>query len=115
MTSISDEKTTSTTAQDARNEPLRGVVASLLDELQRGSGDKDKRRQVEEWMRNLAEKYPGFSILPGLRDYYVAEADRLRSDFEGAADLTEKLNLGRMIESFLERAADMDRRIEEKG
>ncbi|HUF17040.1 MAG TPA: hypothetical protein VMS12_03230 [Thermoanaerobaculia bacterium] len=115
MTSIGDETVASATDQPIQGEPLRGVIDTLLEELQRGSGDKDKRRQVEEWMRNLAEKYPDFPILPGLREYYLAEADRLRSDFDGAGDLTEKLNLGRMIESFLEKAADMDRRIQEKG
>jgi hypothetical protein len=115
MTSSGDEATVAPDAQALQNEPLRGVIESLLDQLQRGSGDRDKRRQVEEWLRNLAEKYPDFPVLPGLREYYLAEAARLRADFDGAVDLTEKLNLGRMIESFLEKAADMDRRIREKG
>ncbi|HJT18580.1 MAG TPA: hypothetical protein VJ853_14390 [Thermoanaerobaculia bacterium] len=65
-------------------------------------------------MRTLAEKYPEFKIEVGLRDYYLAEAARLRAEFEKAADLTEKLALGRNIESFLDRAADYDRRIAEK-
>jgi hypothetical protein len=89
---------------------LAGVVKSLLDELKSGGGDKDRRRQVEEWMRTLAEKYPEFEIEIGLRDYYLAEAQRLRGEFDKAADLSEKLTLGRHIESFLDRAAEYDRR-----
>ena len=61
-------------------------------------------------MRTLAEKYPEFEIETGLRDYYLAEAQRLRTDFDKAADLSEKLTLGRQIESFLDRAAEYDRR-----
>ena len=98
-----------------RSDVLSGVVQSLLDDLKNGSGDKDRRRQVEEWMRTLAEKYPEFNIETGLRDYYLAEALRLRKDFEQAGDLTEKLSLGRSIESFLDRAADYDRRIADRG
>lgn len=93
---------------------LSGVVTTLLSDLKNGSGDKDRRRQVEEWMRTLAEKYPEFNIEVGLRDYYVAEAERLRSEFDKTGDLTEKLNLGRHIESFLDRAAEYDRRIAER-
>ena len=93
---------------------LSGVVSSLLDDLKNGNGDKDRRRQVEEWMRTLAEKYPEFKIEVGLRDYYLAEAQRLRNDFDKAAELSEKLTLGRHIESFLDRAAEYDRRIAEK-
>ena len=93
---------------------LRGVVDKLVDDLKTGSGDKDRRRQVEEWMRTLAEKYPEFRIEVGLRDYYLAEAERLRADFDKSAELAEKLSLGRMIESFLDRAAEYDRRIAEK-
>lgn len=93
---------------------LSGVVNSLLSDLKNGTGDKDRRRQVEEWMRTLAEKYPEFKIEIGLRDYYLAEAERLRVDFEKAADLGEKLGLGRSIESFLDRAAEYDRRISER-
>lgn len=89
---------------------LAGVVRNLLDELKSGGGDKDRRRQVEEWMRTLAEKYPEFEIETGLRDYYLAEAQRLRSEFDKAADLSEKLTLGRQIEMFLDRAAEYDRR-----
>ena len=37
-----------------RSELLRGVVEALLGELKAGAADKDKRRQVEEWMRSLA-------------------------------------------------------------
>lgn len=100
--------------QERRTEILSGVVAALLADLKSGAGDKDRRRQVEEWMRTLAEKYPEFKIEVGLRDYYLAEAERLRADFDKAADLTERLSLGRSIESFLDRAADYDRRIQEK-
>ena len=100
--------------QEQRTQILSGVVTKLLDDLKSGQGDKDRRRQVEEWMRTLAEKYPEFKIETGLRDYYLAEAQRLRADFDKAADLTEKLALGRSIESFLDRAAEYDRRIRER-
>ena len=93
---------------------LRGVVDKLVDDLKTGSGDKDRRRQVEEWMRTLAEKYPEFKIEIGLRDYYLAEAERLRADFEKSTELTEKLSLARSIESFLDRAAEYDRRIADR-
>lgn len=93
---------------------LANVVTTLLGAIRSGTGDKDRRRQVEEWMRTLAEKYPEFRIEVGLRDYYLAEAERLRDDFEKAVDLGEKLALGRSIESFLDRAADYERRISEK-
>lgn len=98
-----------------RTRILSGVVTSLLNDLKTGSGDKDRRRQVEEWMRTLAEKYPEYDIEAGLRDYYLAEAERLRADFDKSSDLTEKLGLGRAIESFLDRAADYDRRIADRG
>ena len=94
-----------------RGDLLRGVVESLLVDLKGGSSDKDKRRQVEEWLRNLAEKYPDFKIEKGLRDYYLAEAARLRGDFDTVSDLGEKLALGRSVETFLDRAADYERRI----
>src|SRR4051812_3206785 len=97
-----------------RQDLLRGVVESLLNDLKSGGGDKDRRRQVEEWMRGLAEKYPEFAIETGLRDYYLAEAERLRDDFAKASDLAEKLGLGRSIESFLDRAAEYDRRVAER-
>ena len=97
-----------------KNEALKGVVASLLADLKNGAGDKDKRRQVEDWMRTLSEKYPEFGIESGLRDYYFAEATRLRADFDSAKDITEKLSLGRSIEGFLEKAAEYGRRAEEK-
>jgi len=100
--------------KDQRQQILSGVVDTLLRDLKEGNGDKDRRRQVEEWMRTLAEKYPEFKIESGLRDYYLAEANRLRKDFDKAADLTEKLSLGRQIELFLDRAADYERRIAEK-
>ncbi len=93
---------------------LSGVVTTLLNDLKNGNGDKDRRRQVEEWMRTLAEKYPEFKIEVGLRDYYFAEAERLRGDFDKATELSEKLILGRNIESFLDRAAEYDRRISDR-
>jgi hypothetical protein len=98
-----------------KQEILKTVVDTLLGDLKSGNGDKDRRRQTEEWMRTLAEKYPEFRIEAGLRDYYLAEAERLRNDFAGAADLTEKLSLGRSIESFLDRAAEYDRRAADRG
>lgn len=98
-----------------RTQILSGVVSTLLDDLKSGRGDKDRRRQVEEWMRTLAEKYPEFRIEAGLRDYYLAEAERLRADFDQSTELNEKLALGRSIESFLDRAADYDRRIADRG
>jgi hypothetical protein len=100
--------------QEQRSQILSGVVSTLLADLKSGNGDKDRRRQVEEWMRTLAEKYPEFKIEVGLRDYYLAEADRLRADFEKSAELTEKLSLARSIESFLDRAAEYDRRITDR-
>ena len=101
--------------QEQRAQILSGVVSTLLSDLKTGVGDKDRRRQVEEWMRTLAEKYPEFHIETGLRDYYLAEAERLRADFDKSSDLTEKLGLGRSIESFLDRAAEYDRRIADRG
>lgn len=98
-----------------RMQILSGVVTTLLTDLKNGTGDKDRRRQVEEWMRTLAEKYPEFKIEAGLRDYYLAEAERLRGDFDKSTDLTEKLSLGRAIESFLDRAAEYERRISDRG
>ena len=100
--------------QAQRTEILAGVVGTLLSDLKTGVGDKDRRRQVEEWMRTLAEKYPEFKIEAGLRDYYLAEAERLRADFDKSSEMAEKLNLGRSIESFLDRAAEYDRRISER-
>ncbi len=99
---------------DQRTQILSGVVTTLLEDLKSGAGDKDRRRQVEEWMRTLAEKYPEFKIEGGLRDYYLAEAERLRLEFEKATELNEKLALGRAIEGFLDRAADYAKRIAEK-
>src|SRR5881397_1269815 len=99
---------------EQKQEVLGGVVTSLLEDLKNGSGDKDRRRQVEEWLRGLAEKYPEFAIETGLRDYYLAEAQRLRAEFEKTADIAEKLGLGRSIEAFLDRAAEYDRRIAER-
>ena len=74
---------------DQKHQILSGVVKTLLDDLKGGNGDKDRRRQVEEWMRTLAEKYPEFKIEVGLRDYYLAEAERLRGDFDKATELSE--------------------------
>jgi hypothetical protein len=105
-------------AEDAiveqKHQILSGVVSRLLDDLKSGVGDKDRRRQVEEWMRTLAEKYPEFKIEAGLRDYYLAEAQRLRNEFDKAGELAEKLALGRNIESFLDRAGEYERRIADK-
>ena len=92
---------------------LQGIVSSLLTSLQSGEGDADKRRPVEEWLRTLAEKYPEFGIEAGLRDYYLAEAGRLRKEFDAATDLPQKLVLGRSVESYLDRANDYARRAEE--
>ncbi len=100
---------------EQKQQILAGVVRTLLDDLKNGSGDKDRRRQVEEWMRTLADKYPEFTIEVGLRDYYLAEAERLRRDFDKSSELSEKLVLGRNIESFLDRAAEYDRRITDRG
>jgi len=102
------------TLLDQRTQILSGVVTTLLADLRSGAGDKDRRRQVEEWMRTLAEKYPEFHIEGGLRDYYLAEAERLRLEFEKATELSDKLNLGRSIEGFLDRAAEYGRRMAEK-
>ena len=93
---------------------LRDVVATLLAELKNGSGDKDKRRQVEEWLKNIGDKFPDFRIELGLREYYLAEAQRLRNDFDTSADLIERLNLGRTIEGFLDKAAEIQKRIGER-
>src|SRR5450759_3654088 len=99
---------------DQKHQILSGVVKTLLDDLKSGNGDKDRRRQIEEWMRTLAEKYPEFKIETGLRDYYLAEAERLRAEFDKMADLGEKLALARSIESFLDRAGEYDRRIADR-
>ncbi len=88
---------------------------SLLNDLKSGAGDKDRRRQVEEWMRTLAEKYPEFGIESGLRDYYLAEAERLRGEFDKSTDMAEKLSLGRNVESFLDRATDYGRRAADRA
>ena len=100
--------------QQQRMQMLSGVVSTLLEDLKRGAGDRDRRRQVEEWMRTLAEKYPEFQIEAGLRDYYFAEAERLRSEFDRAQEIAEKLALARSVESFLDRAAEYDRRIADR-
>ncbi len=103
-----------TEVQTQKQQILSGVVSTLLDDLKNGNGDKDRRRQVEEWMRTLAEKYPEFKIEVGLRDYYLAEAERLRGDFDKASELSERLTLGRSIESFLDRAAEYERRMSDR-
>src|SRR3954452_8048964 len=99
---------------DQKQTILSGVVATLINDLKSGNGDKDRRRQVEEWLRGLAEKYPEVKIESGLRDYYLAEAQRLRGEFEKAAELADKLGLARSIEGFLDRAADYERRVAER-
>src|SRR3989440_10364113 len=99
---------------DQKSQILSGVVKTMLDDLRSGAGDRDRRRQVEEWMRSLAEKYPEFHIETGLRDYYLAEAERLRRDFTKSSEMGEKLALARSIESFLDRAAEYDRRASER-
>lgn len=93
---------------------LREIVRGVLADLNAGAGDKDKRRQAEEWMKSLADKYPEFHIETGLRDYYLAEAQRIGLDFAKAADLGEKLVLGRQVETLLDRAAEYERRISER-
>lgn len=87
-------------------ELLRGLVNELLRSLREGEGDADKRRQVEEWLRLVSDKYPDFKIEAGLRDYYLAEAGRYRAEFDKADDLTQKLALGRSVESYLDKAVD---------
>ena len=100
--------------QQKRLQILEGVVQTLLSDLKSGNGDKDRRRQVEEWLRGLAEKYPEFKIEIGLRDYYMAEAQRLRAEFEKTTDIADKLGLARAIEGFLDRAAEYERRVAER-
>ncbi|HUO84585.1 MAG TPA: hypothetical protein VM534_05655 [Thermoanaerobaculia bacterium] len=97
------------TPRAAEEEALRVVVQRLLLDLRNGEADSDKRRQVEDWMRSLAEKYPEHGIQNGLREYYLAEAGRLREQFENASDLIERLNLGRAVENYLEKAAEYSR------
>lgn len=116
MSSTTDAAAAQTDAPRGENlAALQEVVRTLLAELKSGTGDRDKRRQVEEWMKTLAEKYPEFAIEGGLRDYYMAEAERLRADFSRATDLLEKLNLGRSIEMFLDKAADYASRARASG
>jgi len=85
---------------------LHELVNELLRSLREGEGDADKRRQVEEWLRLVSDKYPDFKIESGLRDYYLAEAGRYRAEFDKADDLTQKLALGRAVESYLDKAVD---------
>jgi len=108
------EAATTNPITEQRLKLISGVIETLLADLTSGSGDKDRRRQVEEWLRTLAEKYPEFKIEVGLRDYYLAEAERLRAEFDKAPELAEKLALARSIEGVLDRAADYDRRITER-
>ncbi len=105
--------TASTAPSSSRTDLLRGVVDTLIASLKGGEADRDRRRQVEDWLRGLAEKYPEFKIETGLRDYYQAEAQRLRAEFDATSDLSERLNLGRSIESYLDKAAEYARRAEE--
>ena len=97
-----------------KQQTLSSIVNTLLEDLKSGTGDKDRRRQVEEWLRTLAEKYPEFSIELGLRDYYLAESERLRSEFMEATELADKLSIARAVESFLDRATEYDRRAKER-
>ena len=90
-------------------ETLKSVVDALLEDLRHGTGDRDKRRHVEEWMRTLSDKYPEFMIEAGLREYYLAEAGRLREEFAKAADLAERLAIGRSVEAYLEKASELGR------
>src|SRR4029079_17086317 len=99
---------------DQKSQILSGVVKTLLDDLKSGAGDRDRRRPVEESMRALAEKSPESHIETGLRDYYLAESERLRAEFAKAAEMGEKLSLARSIESFLDRATEYDRRASER-
>jgi hypothetical protein len=114
---IEEKTTVETDAQNdgAERNLLREVVENLLTEIRSGAGDRDKRRHVEEWMKSLGEKYPDFGVEQGLRDYYLAEAKRLRGEFDNAKDLTEKLNLGRSVETFLDKAADYERRVRDRA
>lgn len=111
---MSEPETTEESVRLQRHNTLSSVVKTLLDNLRDGVGDKDRRRQVEEWLRTLAEKYPDYAIEAGLRDYYLAESERLRLEFEQSTELAEKLQLGRSIESFLDRASEYDRRARER-
>jgi len=86
---------------------LKSVVDSLLSDLLEGRGDRDKRRQVEEWLKALADKYPEFEIEAGLRKYYLAEADRLRVEVDESPDLSERLAIGRSVEAYLEKASEL--------
>jgi hypothetical protein len=97
-----------------KQQTLSSIVTTLLEDLKKGTGDKDRRRQVEEWLRTLAEKYPEFNIEIGLRDYYLAESERLRAEFTQATELSDKLTIGRSVESFLDRATEYDRRAKER-
>ncbi|MBW3670462.1 MAG: hypothetical protein KY432_02185 [Acidobacteria bacterium] len=94
-----------------RGGPLEGVVKDLLEDLKSGKGDGDERRRVEDWLRALSDKYPEFEIQSGLRDYYLAEADRLRDAFASTTQLVERLSLGRSIEGYLEKSAEIDRKL----
>jgi hypothetical protein len=86
---------------------LKSVIDSLLTDLCEGRGDRDNRRQVEEWLKALADKYPELRISVGLRRYYVAEAGRLKAEFDEAADLSARLEIGRSVESYLSRASEI--------
>jgi hypothetical protein len=98
-----------------RGDLLEGVIDELIEDLKSGRDDSEKRRQVEDWLRSLADKYPEFPIEQGLRDYYLAEAERLRGTFTSSTDLAEKLALGRSVEGYLEKAAEIERRAESES
>ena len=89
---------------------LEGVISTLLADLETGAGDENRRRQAEEWLRALRDKYPTLGIDAGLRAYYLAEAKRLKDKFDSTEDLSDKLALGRSIEGYLERALEVDNR-----
>ena len=94
-------------ALTAELESLKSVIEDLLSDLCEGRGDRDKRRQVEEWLKTLADKYPEFKISVGLRKYYVAEAGRLKAEFQKTDDLSVRLDIGRSVESYLARASEI--------
>ncbi|MBW3565607.1 MAG: hypothetical protein KY459_12850 [Acidobacteria bacterium] len=89
---------------------LEGVVAELLKDLETGTGDESQRKQTEDWLRALRDKYPSLGIEAGLRAYYLAEAKRKREEFDSTENLVDRLALGRSIESYLERAGEVDHR-----
>lgn len=101
---------------DSTDKSLLGqVAAGLIEDLKRGAGDEQKRRQAEDWLKGLADKQPSLDIATGLREYYLAEAERLRDQFTQADDLGRRLDVGRSIESFLEKAHEIELDQEDSG